>query len=77
MPNKKCLILKKNSYQSKDNRTVHRLHLWIDDGLVEYSQCSTDESTYSKVVPNSYYDLNYDYSVFNSKIYGVKNVTLK
>ena len=74
---KKCLVLKKNTYRTKDNRVVYRLSLWIDDGLVEYSQCSTDESTYSKVVPNSYYDLNYDYSVFNSKIYGVKNVTLK
>lgn len=73
---KDVLILKKSNYTTKDNKTCYRLHLWVDDGVVEYCVVTVEEDIYKKVIVNSKFKIKYDLNVFNSKIYGIKNIQL-
>lgn len=73
---KEILCLKKSEYKTKDNRVVYRLHLWIDDGAVEYCVTSVDEDIYNYVEVGATFEAQYELAVFNSKIYGIKNLKL-
>lgn len=73
---KEILCLKKTEYKTKDNRVVYRLHLWIDDGAVEYCVCSVEQDIYDYVEVGSKFEARYELNVFNAKIYGIKNLTL-
>lgn len=73
---KDVLVLKKSNYVTKDNRAVYRIHLWIDDGAVEYCVCTVEEDIYKKITVGSKVRIKYDLNVFNSKIYGIKNIQL-
>ena len=73
---KDLFILKKSYYETKDNKVVYRLHLWINDGILEYVVASVDKSIYDYVKENAKAKLHYELNVFNGKIYGIKNVSL-
>lgn len=73
---KEILCLKKSEYKTKDNRVVYRLHLWIDDGAVEYCVTSVDSDIYDYVEVGATFEAQYELAVFNSKIYGIKNLKL-
>lgn len=70
------LCLKKSEYKTKDNRVVYRLHLWIDDGAVEYCVCSVEKDIYDLIEVGLKFQAQYELAVFNSKIYGIKNLAL-
>ena len=73
---KEILCLKKTEYKTKDNRVVYRLHLWIDDGAVEYCVTSVDKDIYDLVDIGLKFEAQYELAVFNAKIYGIKNLKL-
>ena len=73
---KEILCLKKSEYKTKDNRVVYRLHLWINDGAVEYCVTSVDRDIYDYVEAGANFEAQYELAVFNSKIYGIKNLKL-
>lgn len=73
---KEILCLKKSEYKTKDNRVVYRLHLWIDDGAVEYCVTTVERDIYDLVEVGSKFEARYELAVFNSKIYGIKNLSL-
>lgn len=73
---KECLVLKKSEYVTKDNKAVYRLHLWIDDGIIEYVCASVEKTVYDSVIAGSKKRFSYELNVYNGKIYGIKNVTL-
>lgn len=74
--NKNVLVLKKSEYTTKDGKTVYRLHLWVDDGCVEYTVVNVDKTVYDLVSPMDKIDIGYDLNIFGNKIYGIKNVIL-
>ena len=73
---KEVLVLKKSYYETKDNKVVYRLHLWVDDGILEYVVVSVEKSIYDYAKANTKIKLHYELNVFNGKIYGIKNVSL-
>ena len=73
---KEVYVLKKSTYTTKDGKTVYRLHLWIDDGCVEYAVWNVDKDIYDLVTVKSSVKFGYELNVFNGKIYGIKNVIL-
>lgn len=73
---KEILCLKKSEYKTKDNRVVCRLHLWIDDGAVEYCVTSVERDIYDLVEEGMKFEAQYELAVYNSKIYGIKNLAL-
>ena len=73
---KEILCLKKTKYETKDNRVVYRLHLWVDDGAVEYCVCPVQQDIYDCVEDGAEFEAQYELNVFGSKIYGIKNLVL-
>lgn len=71
---KSLLVLKKSEYTTKDGKSVYRLHLWVDDGAVEYCVVSVEKQMYDRIEIGKPYKFNYELNIFNSKIYGIKNL---
>lgn len=73
---KEILCLKKDKFTTKDNRVIYRLHLWVDDGIVDYCICNVDENIYNYAEEMSKFYIAYELKVFNKQVQGIKNVRL-